>query len=168
MPRIDRLKRSLNTAVRRDKPSKAAEVVAKLGLAKGRVLDYGCGFGFDADYFGWEGYDPYHRPSEPAGVYDTILCTLVLNVLSRNNRAKVLSRVQSLLADSGHAYLAVSRNIPVTGKLGVNHTVQNYVVLTLPSIYLDNTLEIYDMEKQSRFEDKTKDHMSLRDKRRDV
>jgi hypothetical protein len=168
MPRIDRLKRSLNTAVRRDKPSKAAQVITSLGLAKGRVLDYGCGFGFDADYFAWEGYDPFHRPTEPLGVYDTILCTLVLNVLSRNNRANVLSRLQSLLAKGGHAYLAVSRNIPVTGKLGVNHTLQNYVVLTLPSIYLDDTLEIYDMEKPSRFEDKTKDHASVRDRRRDI
>jgi len=161
------LKRSLNTAVRRDKPSKAAEIIAEMGLAKGRVLDYGCGFGFDADHFGWEGYDPFHRPVEPSGQYDTILCTLVLNVLSRNNRAKVLSRIQSLLCDGGHAYLAVSRNIPVTGKLGINHTLQNFVVLTLPSVFSDDKLEIYDMEKHNVFEDKTKDHISMRDKRRD-
>jgi hypothetical protein len=167
LPRIDRLKRSLNTAVRRDKPSLAAEILIGKELIEGRTLDYGCGFGFDADYYGWESYDPYHRPVQPQGPYDTITCILVLNVLSRNNRAKVIARIRELLADDGHAYLAVSRNIPVTGKLGINHTLQNYVVLTLPSVYADDKLEIYKMGKVSQFEDRTKDHVSLRDKRRD-
>ena len=168
MARIDRLKRAVGTAVRRTKPSRAAEILASRGLVKGRVLDYGCGYGFDADHFGWDGYDPYYRPAEPQGSYDTIVCSLVLNALSRNNRAKVLARIRELLADDGHAYLAVARDLPVTGKLGIHHSLQNYVVLTLPSVFADETLEIYDMTKASRIEDLTRDYLSPRDRRRDA
>lgn len=167
MPRIDRSKRALGTAVRRDKPSRAAELITGMGLVRGRVLDYGCGFGYDADHYGWDSYDPYYRPAQPAGPYDTIVCTLVLNALSRNNRAKALQRIGELLRDGGHAYLAVSRNIPLTGKMGVNHSLQNYVVLTLPSVYADDRLEIYDLVKNSEFEDRTKDYASRRDARKD-
>lgn len=167
MPRIDRSKRALGTAVKRDKPSHAAELLAGMGLARGRVLDYGCGFGFDADHYGWDSYDPYYRPAEPTGPYNTIVCTLVLNALSRNNRTKVLGRIRELLGEDGHAYLAVSRNVPVTGKMGVNHSLQNYVVLSLPSLYADDKIEIYDMRKESEIEDRTKDYVSRRDMRRE-
>jgi SAM-dependent methyltransferase len=165
--RIDRSKRALGTAVKRDKPSQAAEVLIALGYIKGRVLDYGCGFGFDADHFGWESYDPFFRPKQPAGEFDTVVCTLVLNALSRNNRAKVIERIRELLAPEGVAYLAVARNIPVTGKMGVHHSLQNYVVLTLPSAFADEQLEIYELRKESEFEDKTKDYVSRRDRLRD-
>jgi hypothetical protein len=57
--RIDRLKRSLGTARRRTEPSRAAELLVARGLVVGLVLDYGCGYGFDADHFGWDAYDPY-------------------------------------------------------------------------------------------------------------
>jgi 2-polyprenyl-3-methyl-5-hydroxy-6-metoxy-1,4-benzoquinol methylase len=167
MTRIDRSKRALGTALKRDKPSQAAEVLVARGLVKGRVLDYGCGFGFDANQFGWESYDPYYQPREPEGQFDTIVCTLVLNALSRNNRARVISRVRELIAREGSAYFAVARNIPKTGKMGVHHSLQNYVVLTLPSVFADKQLEIYQFHKDSHFEDKTKDYVSRRDRRRD-
>src|SRR4051794_41265829 len=86
---------------------------------------------------GWDAYDPYYRPAEPAGSYDTIVCTLVLNALSRNNRAKVLAHIQALLVEDGRAYLGVARDLPYTGKLGMHHSLQNYVVLTLPWVYAD-------------------------------
>jgi SAM-dependent methyltransferase len=167
MARIDRAKRAMGTAVTREKPSLAAEVLVGRELPRGRVLDYGCGFGFDADHFGWESYDPFYRPKKPEGVFDTIVCTLVLNALSRNNRAKVLDRIRDLLADEGIAYLAVARNIPVTGKIGVHHSLQNYVVLTLPLLVEDDTLAIYTFRKEDEFRDKTKDYASPRDRRRD-
>lgn len=137
------------------------------GLVRGRVLDFGCGFGFDADHFGWEGYDPYYRPQEPTGPYDTILCTLVLNVLSRRNRAAAIERVGALLAPDGRAYLAVARNVPVTGKLGVGHCPQSYVVLTLPVVIEDDDLAVYEMAAGADVEDRTRDHASRRDRRRD-
>lgn len=166
MARIDRLKRAMGTAVRRTKPSRAAEILVSRGMVRGRVLDYGCGYGFDAAHFGWEGYDPYYRPAEPSGPYDTIVCILVLNALSRNNRAKALARIRELLAEDGHAYLAVSRDLPLAGKLGIHHSLQSYVVLTLPSIFADDTIEIYDMVEGSSFDDLTRDHLSARDRRR--
>jgi hypothetical protein len=33
---------------------------------------------------------------------------------------------------------AVPRNIPQTGKLGISHSLQNYVVLALPSLFSDD------------------------------
>lgn len=167
MARIDRAKRALGTAVRRKKPSQAAAILTAGGLVKGRVLDYGCGYGFDADYFGWDAYDPYYRPIMPAGAYDTIVCTLVLNVLSRNTRAKALAQIRELLDDAGRAYLAVARNVPPAGKMGIHHSLQNYVVLTLPSAYADERLEIYVMTKHSQFRDTTVEYRSRRDQRRD-
>jgi hypothetical protein len=132
------------------------------------VLDYGCGFGCDADYYGWESYDPYYKPALPEGQFDTIVCISVISALTRNNRAKVLDSVQELLTENGKAYLAVPRDIPETGKLGINHSLQNYVVLTLPTICADDSLDIYEMVKRAEFKDKTKDYVSPRDKRRDA
>ena len=43
-------------------------------LLRGRVLDYGCGFGFDADHFGWEAYDPHYRQKLPRGACSTPSC----------------------------------------------------------------------------------------------
>jgi hypothetical protein len=166
VPRIDRQKRSLGTARKRTAPSRTAQLLVDRGLARGRVLDYG--FGLDADTFGWEGYDPFYRPPAPVGPYDTIVCTLVLNVLSRNNRAKVLARIRDLLAPTGRAYLAVARNLPPTGKLGVRHCLQNYVVLSLPLVFEDGELAIYVLRKGDPVDDRTRDFRSRRDARRDA
>lgn len=163
MSRIDRQKRAWGGAIKRTSPSRAASFLAD--KVKGRVLDYGCGWGFDADHYGWDGYDPYYRPKKLEGLYNTITCTNVINALTRNNRAKVISKIQELLTEDGIAYLSVPRNVPVTGKLGIHHSLQNYVVLTLPSIFCDTEFEIYKLEKTSIFKDKTIDYMSPRDKR---
>jgi len=104
MARIDRLKRSVGTAVRRRKPSRAAQWLAAAGVVHGRVLDYGCGFGLDAETYGWDAFDPLYRPREPTGAYDTIVCTLVLNVLSRTNRTRVIQRIQVLLEVKSMSY----------------------------------------------------------------
>jgi hypothetical protein len=167
MARIDRSKRAMGTAVKRDRPSQAAAVLVGRGLIRGRVLDYGCGFGFDADHFGWESYDPFYRPTAPAGEFDTIVCTQVLNALSRNNRAKAIERIRGLLAADGVAYLGVARYVPLAGKMGVHHSLQNYVVLTLPSVFADAKLEIYRLGKDAAFEDRTTDYVSRRDRLRD-
>ncbi len=167
MARIDRSKRAWGGAVKRTQPSRAATLLMEQKRATGRVLDYGCGYGLDAKTYGWEAYDPYYCPCELEPPYDTIVCISVLNALSRNNRAKVLARISELLADTGRAYLAVTRDLPRAGKLGVNHSLQNYVVLTLPSIYHDRRLEIYEMTRAAKFQDKTVDYASRRDKRRD-
>lgn len=166
MARIDKVKRALGGAIKRKSPSKAALKIVDLGLPQGKILDFGCGFGFDASHFGWESYDPYYGPELPEGKFDTVICISVVNALSRNNRAKVFSEIKAKLKEDGKAYIAVPRDIPVTGKLGMHHSLQNYVVLSLPSVYLDKKFEIYEMGLNSEIEDKSKDFMSLRDKRR--
>ena len=103
MARIDRGKHALGGAIKRTRPSHAANVLVDRGLVRGRTLDYGWGYGLDAATFGWVAYDPYYRPIDPVGPYDTIVCILVLNALSRANRARVIERVRGLLAADGRA-----------------------------------------------------------------
>ena len=166
MARIDRGKRALGGAIKRTQPSHAAAVLVERGQVRRRALDYGCGYGLDAATFGWEAYDPYYRPIEPAEPYDTIVCILVLNALSRANRTRVVERIRALLAADGRAYLAVARDLPITGKLGMHHSLQNYVVLTLPVVFEDERIAIYALERHVVFADKTRDYLSGRDRRR--
>ena len=120
-----------------------------------------------ARHFGWEAYDPFYGPELPTGLFDTVVCTNVLSALSRKNRADVIERVDAILDTAGVAYFAVPRNLPRTGRLGVGHTLQNYVVLSLPVIYEDRWFAVYRMDKGAGFKDKTRDHVSRRDARRD-
>jgi hypothetical protein len=63
MARIARQKRWVGTALKRTSPSRAAVLLVSRGLVRGRTLDYGCGFGLDADTFGWDADDAnYGRP----------------------------------------------------------------------------------------------------------
>ena len=118
------------------------------------MLDYGCGFGFDADRFGWEAYDPHYRQKLPEGLFDTVVCNHVANVLTRASRRELFRSLQGLLAPRGRAYVSVSRKIPRAGKLAMRKRIQNHVVLTLPSLFRDE-LEIYWLEAGSVFEDRT-------------
>jgi hypothetical protein len=52
-----------------------------LGLLRGKMLDYGCGRGFDAEYYGMDKYDPHYAPEFPKIKFDTITCNYVLNVV---------------------------------------------------------------------------------------
>jgi hypothetical protein len=46
----------------------------------------------------------------------------------------------------------------------MHNSLQNYVVLTLSSIYRDRNVEIYKRQKDSIYKDKTTDFLSLRSK----
>lgn len=178
----DKQKRAWGGAIKRTKPSQGAILVEesirkaiKLGVcpAEPRILDFGCGHGFDAKHFGWDAYDPYYGPYSIEGQYDFVICTNVLNALSRNNRGKVISKVGSLLRDKqdpSHqdsvAYFVVPRNIPKTGKLGIHHSLQNYVVLSLPEFHSEaDAFVIYQYRKGDSYKDKTKEFLTNRDKR---
>lgn len=137
--------------------SKTASVLLEAGLIRGRVLDYGCGHGYDAEQQGWDAWDPYYRPQEPQGPYDTIVVNHVLNILTRASRKALYARVDALLAEGGHAYLSTARNIPVDGKHGPRHRLQNYVLLDLPSVYCDDTEEIYALARGTSFKDRTQE-----------
>jgi hypothetical protein len=137
--------------------SKTARVLLDRKLIRGRVLDYGCGLGHDADQQGWEGYDPYYRPTKPTGVYDTIIVNHVANILTRASRAELFVQVNALLAEGGTAYISVARNIPVSGKAAPRRRIQNYVVLTLPSLFTDAEEEIYGLAKDAVYQDRTRE-----------
>lgn len=149
--------KELGGAPRRTALSKTARLLVERGLARGRVLDYGCGHGFDADTLGWDAFDPYYRANPPEGSYDTIVVNRVVEVLTRRQRHALLEAVGALLADGGTAYLSVARNVPVGGKAGPRRRLVNYVVFTLPSIHRDAEEEIYMWTKGIAFEDRTQE-----------
>jgi hypothetical protein len=147
--------KELGGAIRRETISTTARFLAEHRLLRGRILDYGCGFGFDADHFGWEAFDPHYRQKPPDGLFDTIVCNHVANMLTRESRRQLVLSIQALLARHGKAYVSVSRKIPRTGKIALRKRIQNYVVLTLPSVFCDDDLEIYRLEVGSLFADRT-------------
>jgi 2-polyprenyl-3-methyl-5-hydroxy-6-metoxy-1,4-benzoquinol methylase len=83
------------------------------GLLQGRVLDFGCGYGFEADLLGFDAYDPIHRYDKyPTGKYDTVICQYVLNTIPTHvERDSVLYRIHLLLKKSGRAFITVRRDI---------------------------------------------------------
>jgi cyclopropane fatty-acyl-phospholipid synthase-like methyltransferase len=149
--------KELGGAVRRETVSKTARFLDEHRLLRGRILDFGCGFGFDARHFGWEAYDPHYRQKPPDGLFDTIVCIHVANMLTRDSRQELFRAIQALLAPQGKAYMSVSRKIPRAGKVALRKRIQNYVVLTLPSLFRDDELEIYRLEPGSAFEDRTQE-----------
>jgi hypothetical protein len=76
-----------------------------------KVLDYGCGKGYDADHLGFDGHDPYHRNRPElvgAGNYPTVVSVYVLNVIdSVKERIQAEKNIISSLAPGGTAYVAV-------------------------------------------------------------
>jgi hypothetical protein len=155
--RMNRVKVSLGGAIQRKTPSKASIIYKNLNILKGRILDYGCGYGLDAKVNNWESYDPYYNDVKLEGLFDTIVCTNVLSAVSSKIRIEIIENIRDLLKEDGCAYFAMPRNLPVKGKLsGYARRPQNYVVLTLESIYKDNKIEIYKFKKFSKFVDKTK------------
>jgi hypothetical protein len=155
--RVNRVKVSLGGAIKRKNPSKASILYKQLNLLKGRILDYGCGYGFDAEVNNWESYDPYYNDIKIEGLFDTIVCTNVLSAVSSKIRKEIIENIRDLLNDNGNAYFAIPRNLPLKGKLsGYARRPQNYIILTLESIYNDNKIEIYKFNKNSDYIDKTK------------
>ena len=126
---------SARTAIRRRALSAPARLLASRGAVVGRTLDFGCGHGFDAAALGVDGWDPFHRPTpQPSGEYRTILCTYVLNTLTKTEAAAVVDRVRALLAPGGCAYFTVRRDVGTDGRTR-SGSYQRNVRLTLPVFY---------------------------------
>ena len=100
------------TAISRISPSAPTTWLAAQGLLNGRVLDYGCGRGFDCAHYGFIGYDPFWRVEDPGDNFDTIICQYVLNVLRDPiERQAVVDDVMCRLGPDGIAYFVVRRDL---------------------------------------------------------
>lgn len=141
------------TAKERVYLSVPAEILLNKNLLKGKVLDFGCGFGNDVKLlrnkgFDITGYDPHYLPHYPQGKFDTIICFYVLNVLFPEDQAHVLMEIAHLLKPDGKAYYAVRRDIKKEGfrehYIHKKPTYQCLVKLPFPSIHLDDFCEIYE------------------------
>ncbi|MDY7013889.1 MAG: bifunctional class I SAM-dependent methyltransferase/HIT family protein [Cyanobacteriota bacterium] len=122
-------------------------------LIRGKILDFGCGFGNDVKLlqkkgFNIVGYDPYYFPNFPAVKFDTIFCFYVLNVLFPEEQANVLMEISYLLKPGGKAYYAVRRDLKREGfrqhYVHKKPTYQCIVKLPFPSLYLNESCEIYE------------------------
>lgn len=143
------------TAIERTKLSFPTRFLINEKLLVGKILDFGCGLGFDTDYlkkqgFDIVGYDNYYRPDYPKKRLDTIICNYVLNVLEPNEQAEVLMSVSELLKPTGKAYFAVRRDLKREGfRMHYVHklpTYQTNVILPYNSIFLNENCEIYEYQ----------------------
>lgn len=137
---------SYKAALSRSRVSAPCRYLQKNNLLLGRVLDYGCGKGLDADVLGIEKYDPYFFPEKPKGKFDTIVCNYVLNAVSTENVTKIIADIDALLDKRGTAYLTVRADI--FGDRYTNWgTYQRNVILPLPVETKTNWFRMYRYRK---------------------
>jgi len=143
------------TAKERDKMSYPTRILLKKELIKGKVLDFGCGFGKDVEELKEKGidirgYDPHYQPDYPTEKYDTIICHYVLNVLQNQDQAKVLYEVSQLLKFGGKAYFSVRRDVKKPGfRTHFVHKVETYqtnVILPFKTVFKNENVEIYEYQ----------------------
>ena len=148
----DKINHPYLTAIKRTDLSVPTRYLLGKGLLKGRILDFGCGFGYDTDELKRQGldivgYDYYYRPDYPTGQFDTIICNYVLNVLEPYAQAEVLMNVSNLLKPTGSAYYAVRRDLTEEGfrlhAIHKQYTYQCNVKLPYKSLVSNSSYELY-------------------------
>jgi|SRR5699024_2764469 len=141
------------TAIERKALSFPARLLLRKNLIKGKILDYGSGFGKDVEIirskgFNIQAYDKYYAPEYPKEKFDTIICFYVLNVLFPIEQAQVLIELSQLIKPNGKAYIAVRRDIKYEGfrthKIHKKKTYQCNVILNSKSIFKNESCEIYE------------------------
>jgi len=141
-----------NTAISRTSPSKPSRWLIEHGLLKGRVLDYGCGRGdlskAEPPIPNLQEWDPHWSDNEPSGVFDTVVCNYVLNVLEPGDVNAIIADVRSKLSPTGRAFFSVRRDIKTegdNGRGGQQHTVE----LDLPTLVeLAGAFAIYELRAE--------------------
>jgi len=99
---------SYRTAISRKTLSTPMRFLQGQARLFGRMLDYGCGKGDDADRLGMDKYDPHFFPEFKGGPYEVVTCNYVLNVRAEPEvRDDVEEKVIGLLVPGGDAYIAV-------------------------------------------------------------
>ena len=125
------------TAIKRNKVSAPMQYLLdkKLLLIGIDILDYGCGRGFDAQFFGFYKYDPHYFPNDQllSLKWDCIVCNYVLNVVDENVADEILKKIHSMLSNKGTAYITVRRDVKENGFTSKG-TFQRDVKLNLPIV----------------------------------
>ncbi len=141
------------TAISRKTPSAPMTRLASDGRLVGRVLDYGCGKGRDADEYHTDRYDPHYSPGVPPGTFDTITCNYVLNVIECSvARLAVLRDIHDRLTPNGTAYLTVRNDRRSLRGRTITGTWQGLIVLRLPVVYRSGGYVTYELIKRDDVE----------------
>lgn len=96
----------LKTAIQRKQLSKPTKILLQQGRIGGKILNYGCGFGFDSTVLSQMGfdvasYDKYNCDFDCKSVlnkqYDMVMCHYVFNVIPNlEEHEEVLTTLKSL------------------------------------------------------------------------
>ena len=142
------------TAISRKKPSAPMKwLFDNYGpMLKGMMLDYGCGRGFDADYYGLYKYDPHYHNDPSFRVcgegYDWIFCNYVLNVLQyKDEQDAVIKDICRLLKPTGGAFITVRRDCQL-GKTSKGTWQSPIVFLDTTSFHKTSQYETYFLTKE--------------------
>ena len=123
------------TAITRKSPSVPMRWLAAGSRIIGRALDYGSGRGYDAKHFGMESYDPHYSPDMPSGLFDTITCNYVLNVIEEPvAREMVVKDIRTRLKPGGRGFITVRNDSKALNGRTSKGTWQGLVTLPLPII----------------------------------
>jgi len=142
------------TAIARKTVSMPMRRLFDAGVINGRALDYGSGRGFDAQALCMESYDPHYSPLMPDGLFDTITCNYVLNVIeSAEERLRVMRAIQNALAPNGTAYITVRTDKKaLIGKTRIG-TWQGLIVLDLPVVQRGSGYVTYRLTQFTRLDE---------------
>jgi hypothetical protein len=143
------------TAIARNRPSAPAKWLHENGKLIGKMLDYGCGRGKDADTYGMDKYDPHYFPELAVmgleilfDSYDTIMCNFVLNVIdSEVMRTMALIYIRNLLKEGGKAYISVRNDKSKLKGRTKTGTWQGLITLDLPVVNKTSSYTMYLLEK---------------------
>ena len=144
------------TAKEREKLSYPSRILFNQNRIEGSVLDFGCGHGKDVEELKGKGidisgYDPHYQPNFPTEKFDTIICHYVLNLIQKQEQAKVLYEISTLLKFGGKAYFSVRRDINKPGyRTHFIHKVKTYqtnVVLPFKTVFKNENVEIYEYQQ---------------------
>lgn len=136
---------SQKTAIKRTKMSQPTRILLKNNLLKGKILDFGCGYGKDVEELNKNGlnaigYDKYYQPIWPKDKFNTVICQFVLNTVDEKEQETIIKQIKSLLEKDGKAYITVRRGIR-------QHKTQRNVILPFKSVIKATRYryEIYEM-----------------------
>jgi hypothetical protein len=140
------------TAISRKALSVPMRVFQKKGLLQGRMLDFGCGRGYDATTLGMEKFDPNGFPFLPKGEFDTVTCIYVMNVIPATaTRWKLERTIIGLLNPGGRGLLAIRDDVPEGGHVTSTGTWQGLVVPTKkwkPIVHRKKLYRLYEYMKE--------------------